>query len=278
MLIEKFQLYGIRGVASIFLQSYLSCRTQYVQFKEGKADYQKILCGVPQGSILGPLLLILYVNDMYKVSKLLHFIIFADDTNIFYLEKDPIRLIKTLNIELNKLSDWFKVNKLSLNVEKSNFMAFGKRNVQLKPVKLNSTELVKVSVTKVLGVQIDEKFSWVQQVDAVKKKLSSAKGSMYELRNKVENCTLLTIYNTLILPHLSYCCEIWGNTYNCRINEIVLLQKRAVRIINNAGCRDHTTPLFKKYGILKFKDLVEFQLGILMYKASNKMLPTNIQK
>ena len=110
ILIEKFKYYGIRGVASQFLESYLSNRLQFVQFKNGKSVKRNILCGVPQGSILGPLLFILYINDMYKVSDLLHFIFFADDTNIFYLDKDPVKLINTINTELDKLSMWFKIS------------------------------------------------------------------------------------------------------------------------------------------------------------------------
>ena len=118
LLIKKFSYYGIRGIASKFLKSYLSNRNQYVKYKDYESNKQEIVCGVPQGSILGPLLFILYINDMHKVSELLHFIIFADDTNIFYLDKDPYRLVTIINAELIKLSQWFKINKLSLNVKK----------------------------------------------------------------------------------------------------------------------------------------------------------------
>ena len=89
--------------------------------------------------------------------------------------------------------------------------------------------------------------------------------------------TLLTVYNTLILPHLSYCCEIWGNTYNSRINDIVLLQKRAIRIVGKAGYRENSSQIFRKYKVLTFTDLVEFNSCVLMYKASNNMLPINVQ-
>ena len=258
LLIKKFKYYGIRGVASDFLESYLNNRMQYVQFKTEKSYRKHLSCGVPQGSILGPLLFILYINDMHKVSDLLHFIIFADDTNIFYLDRNPIILIHTLNIELEKLTEWFKINKLSLNVGKSNYMVFSNKRVELLPVKLNGAELVQVNVTKFLGVQIDSKFSWVNQINAVKRKISSAIGSMYKIKDKVNESTLLTTYNTLILPHLSYGCEIWGNTYDCRIKDLVLLQKRAIRLIDKVGYRDHTSNIFRKYNLLKFKDLIDF--------------------
>ena len=130
---------------------------------------QNILCGVPQGSILGPLLFILYINDMYKVSELLHFIIFADDTNIFYLNKNPVRLVNTINTELEKLAVWFKINKLSLNVKKSNFMFFSKKNIEILPVISNGAELERVTFTKFLRVIIHDKFTWIKHIDVVKK-------------------------------------------------------------------------------------------------------------
>ena len=170
LLIKKFKCYGIRGVASKFLECYLKNRSQFVQIKNDKSSKKSILYGVPQGSILGPLLFILYINDMYKVSKLLHFIIFADDTNIFFSDKDPVRLVNILNKELEKLSEWFRINKLSLNVKKSNYMVFCNRKIEFMPVRLNDTVLLQVSVTKFLGVLIDDRFTWVNQIDVVKSK------------------------------------------------------------------------------------------------------------
>ena len=161
------------------------------------------------------------------------------------MEKDPTRLIDTLNIELKKLTKWFKVNTLSLNVGKSIFMVFGNPKVEFKSVVLDGCDLIRVTVTKFLGVLRDDKFTWINQINAVKRKISSAIGSTYRIKNKVDECTLLTIYNTLILPHIMYSCEIWGNTYQCRLSDL-MLQKRAVRVINKASYRDHATAIFKK--------------------------------
>ena len=277
LLIDKFRYYGIRGIASNFLKSYLSNRTQFVKYKDTVSSKQEVLCGVPQGSILGPLLFILYINDMHKVSELLHFIIFADDTNIFYLDKNPNRLVSVINTELVKLSQWFKLNKLSLNVQKSNYMLFSNKKVATLPIKLDGVELARVTFTKFLGVIIDEKFTWIHHIETVKKKICKAIGSMYRIRDKVDNDSLLMIYNALILPYLMYCCELWGNTYCIRINRLKLLQKRAVRKINNAEYRDHTSALFKKYRILKLEDLITLHTCLVMYKASNCLLPKNVQ-
>ena len=277
LLIKKFKYYGIRGPASQFIQSYLSNRKQYVQYKDHKSSEMGILCGVPQGSILGPLLFLLYINDMYKVSKLLHFIIFADDTNIFYLHNDPVELIRVVNKELVKLNIWFKINKLSLNVDKSNYMLFGKKCSQINEVILNGALLSQVSVTKFLGVNIDSGFIWDKHINTVKRKLYNVIGMLYRIKDKVETETLITIYNTLMLPHLSYCCEIWGNTFVSRLHDIIILQKRAIRLICNVDCRAHTSPLFKKYRILKFYDLIKFNSCMIMFKASNNLLPKNVQ-
>ena len=101
-------------------KSYLSCRTQFVQYNGYNSSSNYIKCGVPQGSILGPLLFLLYINDLCNVSKALDFILFADDTNIFFSHNDPNQLMETVNNELKKLSSWFQANKLSINIKKSN--------------------------------------------------------------------------------------------------------------------------------------------------------------
>ena len=127
LLIKKLRYYGVRGITSKFLDSYLNNRKQFVSYNNANSSEQTIKCGVPQGSILGPLLFILYINDMYKISRLLHFIIFADDTNIFHIGNNATNLIHVVNTELEKLTVWFEVNKLSLNVAKSNYMFFSKK-------------------------------------------------------------------------------------------------------------------------------------------------------
>ena len=118
-------------------------------------------------------------------------------------------------------------------------------------------------------------FSWIVHIKTIKTKVSKAVGAMYRVKDKVNEITLLIIYNTLILPHLQYCCELWGNTYNCRINYLIVLQKQAVRLIYRVAFRVHTSEIFKKFNILKFKALINFHKGVLMYKTSNTMLPEN---
>ena len=134
ILLRKLQCYGIRGIACDWFKSYLENRVQYVSYNTKDSDYMKIMCGVPQGSILGPLLFILYINDIVKVSTVLNPVLFADDTSLFHAHTDFDTLIKEINEELQKVTTWFHTNKLSLNIKKSNFIMFlpkGKNTTQI---------------------------------------------------------------------------------------------------------------------------------------------------
>jgi len=129
ILIKKLEMYGIRGIPNLLLRSYLENRKQYVNYNNVTSTLKPISCGVPQGSILGPLLFLLYINDMTSCCKYLQFLLFADDTNLFYSNSDLWQLMQIVNDELDLLSDWFKANRLSLNVKKTNYMMFGYKEV-----------------------------------------------------------------------------------------------------------------------------------------------------
>src|SRR5437899_2784548 len=125
ILIRKLDMYGVRGIPNLLIKSYLNNRKQYVNYNNCTSTLKPIQCGVPKGSILGPLLFLLYINDMTYCCKYLHFLLFVDDTNIFYSNPDLWKLMHIVNGELDILSDWFKANKLSLNIKKTNYMMFG---------------------------------------------------------------------------------------------------------------------------------------------------------
>ena len=217
ILLAKLEFYGVRGVALEWFKSYLSCRSQFVQYNGYSSSSKYIKCGVPQGSILGPLLFLLnIINDLCDVSKALDFILFADDTNIFYSHKDQNYLMEIVNTELKKLSSWFQANKPSINIKKSNFILFktkqNRRTLDLH-FSINENEIDRVHEVLFLGVILDEHLSWKPQIQNVARKISKSIGIICKSSFYLNKNSLCTLYYSLVYPYLHYCASIWGSTY-----------------------------------------------------------------
>ena len=277
ILIAKLKHYGVRGVTLSWIESYLSNRNQYIYYNNVESDKLPITCGVPQGSILGPLLFLLYINDLCNTSKVFKFILFADDTNIFCTGKDRKEVENLLNSELYNLNKWFEVNKLTLNLTKTKYMIFGNHNENCS-VSINNDAIEKVDSIKFLGIILDSKLSWNDHIQLVTKKVSRSMGILYRVKNILNQKSLFTLYCSLVLPYLNYACEIWGNTYASRIQPLIILQKKIIRIVCNRKFRDHTSELFYSLNCLKLPELISLKSLCVMYKAKNNLLPTKIQK
>ena len=242
ILLNKLYHYGIRGISNDWIKSYLENRKQFVQYDDAISDYKEILCGVPQGSILGPKLFILYINDICNISEIMKFVLFADDSNILCKHENYVPLCELVNIEMNKLSKWFSINNLSLNVKKTSYMLFGNRHVNNDiKIRIDMEEIEKVHVTKFLGVYIDNRLDWKRHIDHSINKVSKGISIIYRASQKLNETALLMLYNTLILPYLSYCSEVWGRTYITNLNPLFIKQKKFVRIIGRLSRHDHTT-------------------------------------
>ena len=181
VLLEKLENYGIKDTNLTWFRSYLTNRKQYIQITNvSKSDLRNTTCGVPQGSILRPLLFLVYVNDLPSSSKILNRIMFADDTNHFHEYKNIIKIFTTVNEELMNINEWLMANKLSLNVGKTKYSLFHKPNrvddLPLKRPKLsiNIQEIKRASYTKFLGVLLDESLSWKEHLKYTEKKLQKA--------------------------------------------------------------------------------------------------------
>ena len=276
ILLYKLKRYGIRGFALSWFKSYLSNRQQFVSIGNVESSFLNIKCGVPQGSILGPLLFLIYINDIVNSSTILSFVLFADDTNIVLSHKNLNRLISTLNVELAKVSSWFKCNKLSLNISKTNFMHYQTAHTNIKlpcNIKIDNMPLVQKDNAKFLGITIDSHLTWNQHVTNISIAIAKGIGILYKVKNYLLEHSLLMIYNTLILPYLNYCNIVWGNCHKTKLNQIMLLQKKAVRICTNSTYLSHTNPLFHKLKVFKIHDINTLQIALFMFKYNKELLP-----
>ena len=202
ILLSKLYYYGIRGVTLKLFRSYLNDLKQFTVFNSKNSSLQSVSCGIPQGSIIGPLLFLMYINDLHSVSPILNFILFADDTNILYKHKDVECLTKNLNTELLKVSEWIKANKLQLNYEKNNVMLFNFPKTCASEVKIymNGNLIEHTSSTKFLGINIDKDLRWKTHVYEVRRKVSRTIGIMSQLKDILPTKIFIMLYNSLILP------------------------------------------------------------------------------
>ena len=274
ILFYKLSYYGVRGIALEWFRNYLHNRQQCVYIANALSNTKDVSCGVPQGSILGPLLFLIYINDFCKSSEVLSFILFADDSNLFFSHKDPHILLSTINQELKCVSEWIKANKLSLNLQKTNYMLFSNIINELPGnVVFYCTITQRVLNTKFLGITIDEKLSWKEHVDNICKVISRNIGIINKVKFYFPTRILLNLYSTLILPHLNYGIIAWGNCADYLLNIILLLQKKALRVICHSDFRAHMDALFHTHSILKITDLYNYNLGIFMYNLNRNELP-----
>ena len=275
ILLRKLFHYGIRGTAYKWFESYLHNRQQCVTYNGVKSSMKTIKCGVPQGSILGPLLFLIYINDLTKVCSQSSPFLFADDTNLFMTGKCLQNMVNSLNKELKEISLWLKVNKLSLNIKKTHYMVFTSKKKTSDPLNIHIDEccIDKVNCTKFLGVYIDDKLNWKKHISYISGKISRGLGIVLKARRILPLNTLKTLYFSFIYPYFSYCNHVWGSACATHLQPLVLLQKRCVRIITRSKFRDHTDPLFQTLGLLKLHDINKYVMSKFMYKWYHDELP-----
>lgn len=278
ILIRKLQCYGIRGSVLDWFKSYLNNRQQYTCINDANSDVKQVTCGVPQGSILGPLLFIIYINDIVHASDIANLIMFADDTNLFYSNNSLDTLCNDINDDLVKISLWFRLNRLSLNVKKTNFMIFSTRNKKLPLskmcIKIDDIAIEQVNHTKFLGLIMTDRLTWDMHVKTVYNKASKNIGIIYRIRHLIPLPTLKNLYFTLVNPYYEYCNIVWGSGKSIAFRRLERSQKRAVRAVVFANRRTHTAPIFKQLNVLTIVKINKLQTASFVFKAINKLLPS----
>ena len=276
ILLQKLYVYGVRGIAHEWFSSYLSNRSQYTSVNGNTSDPQPITCGVPQGSVLGPLLFLIFINDIPKCSNLFKFTLFADDSTLSCkFSGTPVDLIfDSIENELVKLNTWLITNRIKINVDKSKFICFSyRKSIQSRPLKLGDSFIQETDQTKFLGLILDNRLTFKPHINYILSKISRSVGVLFKLNSTLPTRILKMLYNSLILPYLNYGVECWHAAPNYALNKLQVLQKKAVRAIFNLSFNAHTNDYFKENGLLKLNDIYRVNLTSHIYNM--KKNPAN---
>jgi hypothetical protein len=289
---------GICGTELEWFASYLKNRIQIVDINGCKSDELTIDISVIQGSILGPILFLCFINDLYYSTNLFS-LLFADDTAGLSSGADLNQLIINMNAEIKKIAKWFRANKMAVNVGKTKYIVFKNKGTKISdeinnrivfddndddfphdPAKI--TPLVRVYGTspdvsnrtyKLLGLYLDEHLTFDSHCDTLCAKLAKSNYILNRVKNFMPKESLRTIYFSMIHSHLNYCMPIYGCTSNKNLSKIEKAQKKALRIINKANYRAHTKELFETSRIMPFRKLLQYQQGLLVHSIYHKYCP-----
>ena len=269
ILIRKLEHYGIRGVAKKWFENYLCNRKQLVKFNGIKSEKMTITTGVPQGSVLGPLLFLLYINDIQYCSELVSVILFADDTNVLYSHTCLKTLNEILQIEMKKITNWLNVIKLFLNATKTKFILFRSRNKKSKHdlyISINEENIKQVKNITFLGIVIDEFLTWRDHIDLISKKFIKCAAIISRIRHFTNLNSLKLVYYALVYPYLTYGNLIWSNAYKSHMQKLVNIQKKVVRLMTFKSYSEHTEPIFNDLKILNLSKLNEYIISSFMFR------------
>ena len=270
ILSRKLYNYGIRGTSLKWFKSYLCERKQFVKFGDEQSTLLLLKCGVPQGSILGPLLFLIYINDMINSSKLLKYILFADDSTLYASHSDLNYLVNLINEEIKHVHNWIQANKLTLNVKKTHYMIFARcrKNIpSISNIKIGDEVLNKVDKTTFLGVTLDSNLNWKSHVQSMVQKMNKQCGILYHTRHKLNLVSLKLIYHTLIHPVITYCSLAWGGISNDQLKQVNIAHKRIIRTIAHLKKYDHTSQTYKNLELLKFFDILKLRYALFVYRS-----------
>jgi hypothetical protein len=291
---------GVGGIAMRWFTSYLEGRSQKVDIDGQLSDIESLTISILQGSILGPILFLCFINDLPNCTDLLT-LLFADDTAGLVSGPELRPLIQKANSELQKIAAWFRANKMAVNVSKTKFIIFKPKGktVTINPgegVLFDNNDSDEHDVNKIfeldriydenpnhadrsfklLGVFLDENLTFNAHCTHVCNKLSQANYIINKVKNFLPRKSLRTLYFSLFHPHLLYCLPIYICTSSKNINKIRLLQKKVVRSVCNTNYTAHTGPLFKELNILPLDKLITFTKGMLTHSIVHKYCPPTL--
>ena len=279
ILIQKLKYYGITGKSNEWFASYLKNRSQYVSVLGYKSKIKNILHGVPQGSVLGPLLFLIYINDLHQAIKNSDVFHFADDTNLLSIAENSKICEKEINEDLKILYQWLQANKISLNRDKTELICFRKNGQKINEikVKINGRRIYPSSSIRYLGLHLDNNLNFRNHCDILAKKLIRANGMLCKARYYLDIPNLKNLYSGIFSSHMRYGCQIWAQEINIHNRKIFKLQNRAIRIITYGNNNDQCDLLYAQLRILKLSDLVKLLNCTFVHSTINDNSPARFQ-
>lgn len=286
ILIDKLRKYGVKELALSWLESYLANRRQIVKFNNVTSKEALIEYGVPQGSVLGPLLFLIYINDIFSSITNCKIILFADDALIYVSADNANDCYAQMNFDLNKLEVWLQNNKLKLNTDKTKYMFIAsktskskfKEDLKNNNIIIQGKKIEFVNEIKYLGVIIDSNLNFNKHCDFICKKVSKKIGFLCRVAESLSLWSRVTVYSTIIAPHFQYCNTIFFCFNDYQLKKLQLLQNRAMRIILRCNRLTSINKMLETLNWLSIKERVIFSTMIFLYKVTNNLLPNYLMQ
>ena len=254
IMLQKLSKYGLSANAVNWFRDYLTGREQRTKIMGSKSVFRNIVCGVPQGSILGPLLFILYINDLQCYLGDSRINLYADDTALYVVSDTLIELILTLREELSVVEQWLAANKLTLNASKTKIMLFGTKrklnNIGNFNITMGGEILERVENFKYLGIVLDQHLTFSEHINKLYQKCSMKMGAIRKIRKSLDQTTALSLYKSLILSNIDYCDIVYNSSTLENLNRLQLLQNSACRTILLAPYDTHVSEMHRTLGLL----------------------------
>lgn len=271
ILIQKLRYYGVNGTSLSLLKNYLTDRKQYVEVDNYKSFTGPVEYGVPQGSVLGPLLFTIYLNDIANLGLFGKFYMYADDICLLYPYINEVALKVHMERDAAIISEYARLNKLVLNAEKTKLLRFRPYLLynQTFSIFIDGKEVLETCSTRYLGINLQNNLSWDIHIQTLKTKIVSVIGLLYKFKNKFNTQTKLIIYKSLIHSHLNYLPIIYAYKRSNELKSLQRIQNKALKVVFNLPLMYSTISLFKNVSlaILPVYGLYRMQLLLYVFKS-----------